>query len=642
MNSLASSASSTSRWTIDGAIVPNSFSARAHRALGARRDDLRQRRAALRSPCPRRCAPGRTTRRSCASRAVEQPLDHRGDAGVHGAAQHEVLAVAELVEQALDREQHELRIGVEVLVDRRADDDARRARPRRRRRDRSSPSSRSVAIRRSSSSSAPSSQNGIFAAADAVDRVGVAVVERDRQARRRPAPDRAGARRDRTHRRSPRPVKTTSFSPVADVRNSPLRPAHATSELGESTDRDWPGPDPRGILARLPRRRTQGSAVLTRLLRSLRGRPLVSPPDHDRDRRRGLSGGRLPRRLALPVGLNGVVDTPPRLADSGGLPERARPGGVSATSAPTRGSWSRRRSSCTGRSREHDSFWWNPYSASGSLGPETLADMKLSPSCSPSRCSALPPPRSRSSCSRSSSIALWCLQQLFVRTLGLGRLAAVAACFVFLFAGFASSDFSSAVGAPYVWFPIVVYTLAEYRRVGGVARFGAAVLAYAGFILTTFVPIQLLMLVFVQTVAIVIDGTRTTHGRGRDETALRAAPRRPQPRRTGRRSRRHRVRVAAPARCVAAHGRRHRVVRRAGAPELGEAPDAEDPLAVGHEHALSGWASSGIATVVTIAAAWSHAAHAERLLLATTVAIGATALALHRGSRACVWPPTCP
>ena len=34
-----------------------------------------------------------------------------------------MLAVAQVVEQALDRVQHELRIGVEVLVDRRADDD---------------------------------------------------------------------------------------------------------------------------------------------------------------------------------------------------------------------------------------------------------------------------------------------------------------------------------------------------------------------------------------------------------------------------------------------------------------------------------------------------------------------------------------
>ena len=57
------------------------------------------------------------------SGAGDQLLDHRGHARVHRAAQDDVLAVAELIEQALDREAHELRVGVEVLVDRGPDDE---------------------------------------------------------------------------------------------------------------------------------------------------------------------------------------------------------------------------------------------------------------------------------------------------------------------------------------------------------------------------------------------------------------------------------------------------------------------------------------------------------------------------------------
>ena len=58
-----------------------------------------------------------------AARRRDQLLDHRGDARVHGAAQDDVLAVAELVEQPLHRAPHELRVGVEVLVDRGAHDE---------------------------------------------------------------------------------------------------------------------------------------------------------------------------------------------------------------------------------------------------------------------------------------------------------------------------------------------------------------------------------------------------------------------------------------------------------------------------------------------------------------------------------------
>ena len=92
-----------------------------------------------------------------------------------------MLPVVELIEQPLDREEDELGVGIEVLVDRGADDqhdvlglgDGAGS---------VVASSRSVPIRRSSSSSAPFSQKGILPARDAIDGLGVAVVERDREA----------------------------------------------------------------------------------------------------------------------------------------------------------------------------------------------------------------------------------------------------------------------------------------------------------------------------------------------------------------------------------------------------------------------------------------------------------------------------
>ena len=54
---------------------------------------------------------------------LDEPLDHGGDARVHGAAQHEELAVDEAAGDLGDRRLHRVQVGVEVLVDRRADHD---------------------------------------------------------------------------------------------------------------------------------------------------------------------------------------------------------------------------------------------------------------------------------------------------------------------------------------------------------------------------------------------------------------------------------------------------------------------------------------------------------------------------------------
>ena len=53
----------------------------------------------------------------------DQALDHGGDARVHGAPQHEQLAVDEARRDLLDRALHRVEIRVEMLVDRRADHD---------------------------------------------------------------------------------------------------------------------------------------------------------------------------------------------------------------------------------------------------------------------------------------------------------------------------------------------------------------------------------------------------------------------------------------------------------------------------------------------------------------------------------------
>jgi len=287
------------------------------------------------------------------------------------------------------------------------------------------------------------------------------------------------------------------------------------------------------------------------------------------------------------------------------------------------------------RAFAHDeSIWWNPYSASGSLGPETLADMKLSPLVLAAGALGASSTAYTFVVLAIAVLALYCLQQLFTRTLGTGRTAAVGACVAFLLMGFAASDFNSGVGAPFMLFPVVLYTLAEFRRVGGSVRFLAAVAAYAGFLLTSFVPIQVLMLVLLQTLAIVIDAQTM-------------------PRRDAESNARYAVRLTA--RSLAVPGAAVALTAYAWLPAVDALRHAGSDISSYSERVLpssgrlrilkmlSPWLTRrgglsqsarwvgyvGIVPVLVIATSFPRAARPARRLLAVATGIGVAALALH-------------
>lgn len=156
----------------------------------------------------------------------------------------------------------------------------------------------------------------------------------------------------------------------------------------------------------------------------------------------------------------------------------------------------------------HESPFWNPYSAAGSYGPETLADIKFSPLVVMVALFGASSTAFTFVVLGFATLALFCLYGFFTRTLKTGAIAAIGACIVFILNGFAASDVNSQIGAPYVLFPVLLFTLAEYQRKGGIGRFLMAVLAFAGFVCTTFVPVQVLMLVVVFTVTLALDAPR--------------------------------------------------------------------------------------------------------------------------------------
>jgi hypothetical protein len=278
---------------------------------------------------------------------------------------------------------------------------------------------------------------------------------------------------------------------------------------------------------------------------------------------------------------------------------------------------------------DNESLAWNPFSGAGSLGPETLADIKLSPFVLIVALFGASATAFTFVTLAFLVLALFCLQQFFVRTLRLGRVAATAGCLAFLFTGFGASGINSSVGAPYVLFPVVLYTLSEWRRVGNVPRLLAAIAAYAAFILTTFVPVQLLMLIFVHAVATTIESAKTD-----------GPPNSPRQRAL----RSFGAQLLVPAVAIGLTAFMWLPVfdalRHAGSDV---ASYGERELASSGKLRMlkiaSPWLSNakkwvgyiGIAPVLLIAAAWSRARAREQRILLVCAVLGLSALALHAG-----------
>jgi hypothetical protein len=148
---------------------------------------------------------------------------------------------------------------------------------------------------------------------------------------------------------------------------------------------------------------------------------------------------------------------------------------------------------------------WNPYQASGSLGPETLDGMQLSPFVVTVAALGGGPTAFTFALLALVVLALFCLQQLFVRSLGMSRIAAVGACFVFVLNGWATATFTDVTCMPYLMLPIVLYAVVEFQRRPGPARLAVAVASYAALFATTFSPGQALDVLVVTAVAATVD-----------------------------------------------------------------------------------------------------------------------------------------
>ena len=107
---------------------------------------------------------------------------------------------------------------------------------------------------------------------------------------------------------------------------------------------------------------------------------------------------------------------------------------------------------------------WNPYLASGELGPETLDGMQLSPLVLVIAALGGSSTAYTVGLMALMVLALYCLLQFFTRTLDMHRLAGIGAGVVYLLSGWATSTLGDVTGVPYLMFPIVLYALTEFQR----------------------------------------------------------------------------------------------------------------------------------------------------------------------------------
>jgi len=149
-----------------------------------------------------------------------------------------------------------------------------------------------------------------------------------------------------------------------------------------------------------------------------------------------------------------------------------------------------------------ESPYWNPNSATGSLGPETLIDQKFSPITLTAAALGGDQRAADAALLLFFTLSLYFLYLIVAIDLGLAEAAAVAAGLVFLLGGFNVANLGSNVVHAYVLFPILLAALMALVRRPSPTRFLSAAGANGLVLATTFLPIAFLTFAAVYAVAI--------------------------------------------------------------------------------------------------------------------------------------------
>jgi len=156
-----------------------------------------------------------------------------------------------------------------------------------------------------------------------------------------------------------------------------------------------------------------------------------------------------------------------------------------------------------------DSPYWNPYSAAGSFGPETLVDIKFSPV-------------SLLVAAMGGTVAMfhfvvlllyvsacYFLFRLLTLYWNISRLSAIATCFVFMLNGYFIANLNSNVAQSILFYPMCLYALVSFAHRPSSLKYIGIVLSSSLILLATFMPTTSLLFVCVYFIAGIYTIVRT-------------------------------------------------------------------------------------------------------------------------------------
>ncbi|HTG43497.1 MAG TPA: hypothetical protein VK633_03085, partial [Verrucomicrobiae bacterium] len=138
--------------------------------------------------------------------------------------------------------------------------------------------------------------------------------------------------------------------------------------------------------------------------------------------------------------------------------------------------------------RSGESPYWNPYSACGSLGPETLMDAKFSLFTLAVALAGASSLSFHLILFATHLIALYCLYRLLAGPFALGRCASFVGCAVFYLGGARLAFASSQVSLPLIMAPVLLYPLVAFMQNPRWSWFVLSIAGSAAVQLTQFVP----------------------------------------------------------------------------------------------------------------------------------------------------------
>lgn len=161
--------------------------------------------------------------------------------------------------------------------------------------------------------------------------------------------------------------------------------------------------------------------------------------------------------------------------------------------------------------RSGESPYWDPYTATGTLGPEVLVDLKFAPITLATALLGGSGGALSFVLVGMFLISAYSILRTFTTYMGLSLEAALAACTVFFLNGFALGNLNLAIGQPYFLAPLVLHSMLIFADRQTPRNALLAIAANTVFLSTTFTPTSVLAFLVVYSITLSLGLTQSSH-----------------------------------------------------------------------------------------------------------------------------------